>query len=96
MSSYSHYGYQYYPRQLSVAERRQKAAKALKGLEKEMGKLQPVVIEGRQIANSWWGKAWCDNLESYRDFAYRLERGRSYVRHGSVIHLEIGRGIASA
>jgi len=35
----------------------------------------PVVVEGRKIAASFWGKAWCDNLESYRDYAYRVERG---------------------
>ena len=43
-------------------------------------KLEPVVISGRTIAKSWWGKAWCDNLERYADFASRLERGKRYVR----------------
>ena len=45
--------------------------------QKEKGnKLEPVVISGRAIAKSWWGKAWCDNLERYADFASRLERGK--------------------
>ena len=45
--------------------------------QKEKGnKLEPVVISGRAIAKSWWGKAWCDNLEHYADFASRLERGK--------------------
>jgi uncharacterized Zn finger protein len=48
-----------------------------------------VILEGRKIATSFWGKAWCDNLESYRDFAYRLERGCAYARNGSVIDLQI-------
>ena len=52
--------------------------------------MAPVVIEGRKIAASFWGKAWCDNLESYRDYANRLPRGRSYVRNGAVIDLQIG------
>ena len=29
--------------------------------------LEPVVIEGRTIAKSWWGQAWCRNLEQYAD-----------------------------
>jgi uncharacterized Zn finger protein len=51
-----------------------------------------VVIEGRTIVKTFWGKAWCDNLERYSDFANRLPRGRTYVRNGSVIDLQIGPG----
>lgn len=61
--------------------------------QKEKGnKLEPVVISGRAIAKSWWGKAWCDNLERYADFASRLERGKRYVRTGTVIDLKIQKG----
>ena len=61
--------------------------------QKEKGnKLEPVVISGRAIAKSWWGKAWCDNLEHYADFASRLERGKRYVRTGTVIDLKIQKG----
>ncbi len=49
----------------------------------------PVVIEGRRIATTFWGKAWCDNLEGYHDFENRLPRGRTYVRNGSVLDLQI-------
>jgi len=58
--------------------------------------VSPVVIAGRTIAHTFWGKAWCDNLESYSDFANRLPRGRTYVRNGSVVHLEIHPGKISA
>ena len=44
----------------------------------------------RAIAKTFWGKAWCDNLECYSDFDNRLPRGRTYVRNGSVIDLRIG------
>jgi uncharacterized Zn finger protein len=54
--------------------------------------IQPVQIEGRTIARTFWGKAWCDNLESYMDYANRLPRGRTYVRNGSVVHLDIRPG----
>ena len=56
----------------------------------------PILIDGRVIAKTFWGKAWCENLESYSDFENRLPRGRTYVRNGSVVHLEIQPGRISA
>ena len=41
-------------------------------------------------------KAWCDNLERYSDYANRLPRGRTYVRNGSVIDLQVAPGVVSA
>src|ERR1700691_5527488 len=58
--------------------------------------VSPVMIEGRTIVKTFWGKAWCDNLERYSDFANRLPRGRTYVRNGSVIDLQIGPGAIRA
>jgi uncharacterized Zn finger protein len=72
-----------------VATRRKKAAREIKKLRKKGHPVAPVVIEGRKIATTFWGKAWCDNLESYHDFESRLPRGRTYVRNGSVIDLQI-------
>lgn len=91
-------GYEYdrWPRYVPVAERRQKAAKELGKLAKKGEAVQPVVIEGRTIARTFWGKAWCENLEGYSDFANRLPRGRTYVRNGSVCHLAIEKGIIRA
>lgn len=81
---------------MSVGERRAKAEKTIAGLRKKGKDLSPVEIEGRTIARTFWGKAWCDNIESYRDYAYRLERGRSYVRSGAVVDLQIGEGEITA
>lgn len=67
------------------AESRKKARKGGKVLE-------PVVIKGRSIVNNWWGMAWCDNLEQYADYESRLDRGKRYVRNGSVIDLKIQKG----
>jgi uncharacterized Zn finger protein len=78
-----------WPAYVSVAERRGKAERAAAKLSKKGPKLSPVVVEGRKIASTFWGKAWCDNLESYRDYENRLERGRSYVRNGLVIDLQV-------
>ena len=78
-----------WPAYVSVAERRLKAERAAGKLSKKGSVLSPVTVEGRKIASTFWGKAWCDNLESYRDYQNRLERGRSYVRNGLVIDLQI-------
>ena len=76
-----------------VAERRANATKALQKLMKKTGLVaQPVEISGRKIALSFWGKGWCDHMESFHDYANRLPRGRTYVRNGSVCHLEIKTG----
>ena len=56
----------------------------------------PVILEGRRICSSWWGCAWCENLERYADYASRIDRGKRYVRNGSVIDLQIGRGKVTA
>ena len=87
MSRYHDYGgwAPYVP----VAERRRKAAREMEKLRKKGHPVSPVVITGRAIAATFWGKAWCDNLESYRDFENRLPRGRTYVRNGSVVDLQI-------
>jgi uncharacterized Zn finger protein len=74
-----------------MAARRARAAREVRKLMKKRT-ITPVVIKGRKIAQSFWGNAWCDNLERYSDFASRLPRGRTYVRNGSVIDLQIERG----
>ena len=61
-------------------------------LAKKGHPVSPVVIEGRTIAKTFWGKAWCENLERYSDYANRLPRGRTYVRNGSVVDLQIAPG----
>jgi uncharacterized Zn finger protein len=75
-----------------VAERRQKALKKMEALRKKGIDIQPVSIEGRKIAKTFWGEAWCDHLEGFSDFENRLPRGRTYVRNGSVCHLAIDKG----
>lgn len=80
-----------WPAYVPVAERRRKAEREVARLRKKGHPVAPVRIEGRAIAATAWGKAWCDNLESYRDYESRLPRGRTYVRNGSVIDLQVGR-----
>ncbi|MGH7099217.1 MAG: SWIM zinc finger family protein [Stellaceae bacterium] len=79
-----------------VAERRRQAARMAARLRKKGQVLAPVTIAGRTIAATFWGKAWCDNLEAYSDYETRLPRGRTYVRNGAVIDLQIARGQVTA
>jgi uncharacterized Zn finger protein len=87
--------YQFRP-YVSVAQRRAQAAREVAKRTKSGHAVAPVRIDGRAIAATFWGKAWCTNLEGYSDFANRLPRGRTYVRNGSVVHLSIAKGRITA
>ena len=91
----AYYGFQW-PKYVPVAERRRKAQRQMEQFRKKGMKIQPVEIEGRTIAKTFWGKAWCDHMESLGDFDNRLPRGRTYVRNGSVCHLDIQQGRITA
>lgn len=78
-----------FPTSVTVALQKKRAAAALAKLGRTRSDLQPIALEGRNIAETFWGKAWCRNLEHYSDFASRLPRGRSYVRSGAVLDLAI-------
>ena len=85
----SYYGWKPY---VSVAARRAKAEKAAAKAKKTGADHSPIESYRGAIAKTFWGKAWCDNLEAYSDYANRLPRGRTYVRNGSVIDLQISAG----
>src|ERR1700681_2625511 len=87
------YGFRPY---LSVGSRRALAARELEKRRKKGPVVSPVTVEGRTIVKTFWGKSWCANLERYSDFANRLPRGRTYVRNGSVIDLQVGPGCVTA
>ena len=85
----SYFAWRHY---VPVAEKRRQAQPTLAKLRKQGQSVAPVTIEGRTIAKSFWGKSWCTNLERYSDYEYRLPRGRSYVRNGFVVDLQIAKG----
>ena len=89
----SYYGWHSY---VPVAEKRRRAEQKLAKLRKRGQPVAPVSIEGRTIAKSFWGKSWCNNLERYSDYENRLPRGRTYVRNGSVVDLQIAKGEIAA
>lgn len=78
--------------QPTTAELRRNSESSRKKAQEKGQVLEPVVIEGRTIAKSWWGRAWCRNLEQYADFESRLDRGKRYVRTGAVLDLKIQKG----
>ncbi len=89
-------GYSDWAPRPTVATRKADAAREIAKLQKKGRTVEPVVLEGSTIARTFWGKAWCRNLESYSDFENRLPRGRSYVRSGSVLDLQIAAGRVEA
>ncbi len=84
------------PRYVSVGEKRAKARRKLEQLKKKHPGIRPVVIEGNTLVRTWWGKAWNGNLTKYADYSNRVGRGRSYVRHGAVLDLQISPGQVKA
>ena len=90
------YGYGGWTPRPNAAARKRSAAREVAALEKKGRKLAPIVVQGRAIARTFWGKAWCENLERYSDYANRLPRGRTYVRSGSVLDLQIAAGRVTA
>ena len=89
------YGWGWRP-YVPVARRRAQAILKMEKLRKKGVNIQPVRIEGREIARTFWGRAWCEHLESFSDYENRLPRGRTYVRNGSVCHLDIVKGRIAA
>ena len=85
-----------FPPYVSAADRKRKAAEAIKRAEKRGIRFTPVVVTGRGIASTVWGKAFCDHLETHCDASNRLPRGRTYVRNGSVVHLAVSTGRVDA
>ena len=78
--------------QPTTAELRKNSESSRKKAQEKGQVLEPVIIEGRTIAKSWWGQAWCRNLEQYADFESRLDRGKRYVRTGAVLDLKLQKG----
>jgi uncharacterized Zn finger protein len=91
------WSYGRFPEYVPVAQRRATALAQARKLEKRSGrKLDPVVLGGKQIAKSFWGKSWCDNIERYSDFRNRLPRGRTYLRSGAIVDLVVSEGRVEA
>ena len=80
---------------ISISELKKNIEKSLAN-DKEY---EPICVESssrKKICTSWWGEAWCKNLERYADYDSRIGRGRSYVRNGAVIDLKIKGGKINA
>jgi uncharacterized Zn finger protein len=81
-----------FPEYVPVAERKARAQKSVEKLRKTNPDLAPVVLTGTKLVSTWWGKSWTDNLTHYSDYSNRIARGRSYIRHGAVLDLQLTPG----
>lgn len=84
--------YSGFAKYVPVAERKQQALESIEKLKKKNPQIAPVTITGKSLTRTWWGKSWNMNLESYADYDNRISRGRSYVRNGAVLDLQITQG----
>ena len=83
--------------QPTLEELRQKVKKSSQAAANKKIIYEPVLpIQRRNICQSWWGQAWCYNLEQYADYESRLDRGKRYVKTGTVIDLRIKKGRVEA
>ncbi len=81
-----------YKKYETIAEKQARAARSVARMKKKNAQLAPIQVTGRKLAITWWGMAWTENLERYADFANRISRGRSYLRQGAVLDLQIEPG----
>ena len=82
----------WYPRYVPVDEQRARTVSEMHELRARGVRVQPVELRGRTIAQRFWGRHWCEHLESFSEYTARLAHGRAYVRNGSVCHLAIEAG----
>ncbi|MDZ4288455.1 MAG: SWIM zinc finger family protein [Prosthecobacter sp.] len=75
-------------RVLREIAKRQKKGERFEVLEAPSGK--------GKLSSTFWGQAWCKNLEAYQQYESRLPRGRSYLRQGNVYNLVIEPGKLTA
>jgi len=85
-----------YPQYVAVADKKKQAEKLVEKLRKKGKNISPVVIEGKKIDNSFWGKLWCQNLAKYSDYENRLSRARSYAKNVAIVDLQIDNGEVNA
>ena len=45
------------------------------------------ILFTNQVARSFWGKTWCENLKHWGASKHKLARGRTYVRCGAIVNL---------
>ncbi len=86
----------WYPSYVPVDEQRARTVSEIQGLRARGVRVQPIELRGRTIARNFWGRRWCEHLESFSEYAARLAHGRAYVRNGSICHLAIEPGAVDA
>lgn len=81
---------------VSVPARLEAARREVERLRGVGHPLEPVEVRGNLMARTFWGKGWCAQIERHADWLNRLDRGKRYLRNGSVVDLRIGPGAIEA
>ena len=81
-----------------VQEQKERLQREIAKRKKRGEKFEPLPAPAGQkkLCTTFWGQAWCRNLESYQQYESRLPRGRSYLRQGKVYNLEVEPGKLTA
>ena len=82
----------WYPRYVPVDAQRARVVSEMNRLVASGVEVQPVELRGRTLARSFWGRRWCEHVESFSEYAARLAQGRACLRNGSVCHLSMESG----
>ncbi len=89
------YDEDYSPR-LSIKQLAALAAERLATLCADGAELHPIVNSTRKLAANFWGSAWMKHLARCEAGGLCLAPGRSLLRHGCVLDLNIGPGLITA
>ena len=82
----------WYPRYVPVDAQRARVVSEMNRLVASGVQVRPVELRGRTLASSFWGRRWCEHVESFSEYAARLAHGRACLRNGSVCHLSMEPG----
>ncbi len=83
-------------RPLRAAELEALAAERLSALRAQGEELCPVVSRSRALASHFWGKAWMRRRANCEAGGFALAPGRTLLRHGCVLHVQLAPGLIRA
>ncbi len=83
-------------RPLRVAELAGLAAERLAALQAAGEDMHPVVNRSRALASHFWGKAWMRHLAACESGGLCLAPGRTLLRHGCVLDVQLAAGLIRA
>lgn len=80
-------------RGFKVSDLESRAECLLQELRAQGDVLHPVKSKSKNLAKSFWGKAWMKSLQYCEQQGMRLAGGRTYLRHGCVLDVQVEPGL---